>query len=71
MSLQERVNLVSWRGGQPSPRLGDGRGSVCLPVPPDGLWPCQATMPTWLSTHHADLSCHKVAQSVEPFHIGL
>lgn len=24
-----------------------------------------------LSTHHADLSCHEVAQSVEPFHVSL
>lgn len=25
----------------------------------------------WFSTHHADLSRYEVAQSVEPFHVGL
>lgn len=27
--------------------------------------------PHWFSTHHANLSCHEVTQSVEPFYVSL
>lgn len=63
-----RLKIPFWfppRWVPPAPAtLGYARS---CPLPP---WAMLGHAPQ-LSTHHADLSRHKVAQSVEPFHVSL
>lgn len=77
MSLQaSQVTPGVPEGAQPGSGLGDRWAHHGLLVPPPGgllsspgqFWPCQ--LKVWLPTHHADLSSHEVAQSVEPFHVS-
>ena len=60
---------MSRRGAQPSPGLRDGQAPEALLVPPTQAMAAPAR--ARVCTHHADLSRHEVAQSVEPLHIRL
>lgn len=65
-------------GAQSGPGLGDRQAQETFLVPSHMDAPPSPQLPFVLpghapqfSTHHADLSCHEVAQSVEPLHINL